>query len=62
MYVFGKNTNNKFIKIVGSVLIALTVFWLVTVLIVSEPIFRIIGFIVVGVVLLSSAFLLKNKN
>jgi hypothetical protein len=62
MYVFGKNTNNKFIKIVGSVLIALTVFWLVTVLIVLEPIFRIIGFIVVGVVLLSSAFLLKNKN
>ncbi len=62
MYVYGKNTDRKSIKTSGMLLIGLTVLWLVTILIAADPVFRIIGFVVIGIVLLSSAFLLKNKN
>lgn len=62
LYVYGANTNKQIFKVAGGSLIALTVLWLVQTIMDAGPIARILGFIIIGAVLLSSAFLLKKKN
>lgn len=62
LYVLGKNKESKGLKIFGIFLIIVTVLWLVFILSGANPIFRIVGFVVAGIIFLSSAFLLKNKN
>lgn len=63
VYVYGKNANQNNLKNSGTLLIGLTTLWLISILASSDnPIYKILGFVVVGAVLLSSAFLLKNKS
>jgi hypothetical protein len=61
-YVYGKNRGRGFIKVVGGMLICFTTLWMLAVLVDMGPVARIIGFVIIGAILLSSAFMLKKKN
>lgn len=61
-YAYGKNTNNEVVKVLGGALIGLTMLWLVSILAAMGPVAKVTGFIIVGGVLLSSAFMIKKKN
>ncbi len=62
MYIMGKNREMKVLKVAGAALIGLTTLWLMTILIAMGAVYRIAGFIIIGVIMLSSAFFLKKKN
>lgn len=62
MYVVGKNREMKVLRVSGGILVGLTTLWLMFILISMGAIFRIAGFIIIGIIMLSSAFFLKKKN
>lgn len=61
-YVYGKNIESSGLKIVGTILIVAAVLKLIFALLYMDLVFRIIGFVTIGIVLLSSAFFFKKKD